>query len=162
MRSRRNDSRRADLLWNFCCTFRPPFLYLFKHRALIDLDPGMVQIPALDRGYSLDDHDTLLTVGSKIGQPDCRVPTWDVRGTRFLPFVHLPAWKAAPDPGSGRHLARSHNGHGMKIVTRSEYSAYPSAGLTLNICKCRRDAAALLNWRPTFIRGTKPGTANSY
>ncbi len=91
--------RRADLMWNLCCTFRPPFLYLFKHRALIDLDPGMVQIPALDRGYSLDDHDTLLTIGSKIGEPDCRVPTLGRAWHRFLPFVHLPLWKAETDPG---------------------------------------------------------------
>jgi hypothetical protein len=91
--------RSADLLWNFCCTLRPPFLSLFKHRALIDLDPGMVQIPALDRGYSLDDHDTLLTIGSKIGEPDCPVPTLGRSWHRFLPFVHLPLWQSTPDRG---------------------------------------------------------------
>jgi hypothetical protein len=95
----RETIHRADLLWNFCCTLRPPFLTLFKRRALIDLDPGMVQIPALDRGYALSDHDTLLTLGSKIGDPDCAVPTQGRRWHRFLPFVHLPLWEAAPDPG---------------------------------------------------------------
>ena len=89
----------ADLLWNFCCTLRPPFLSLFKHRVLIDLDPGMVQIPALDRGYSLSEHQTLLTIGSKVGDPDCQVPTSGRTWHRFMPFVHLPLWKAAPDPG---------------------------------------------------------------
>lgn len=91
--------RRADLMWNLCCTFRPPFLNLFKHRALIDLDPGMLQIPALDCGYSLSDHETLLTIGSKIGDPDCPVPTAGRLWHRFMPFVYLPLWRALPDPG---------------------------------------------------------------
>jgi hypothetical protein len=89
----------SDLVWNFCCTLRAPLLSLFKHRALIDLDPGMVQIPALDRGYAISDHDTLLTIGSKIGEPDCEVPTLGRIWHRFLPFVHLPLWRAEPDPG---------------------------------------------------------------
>lgn len=91
--------RRADLLWNFCCTLRQPFLSLFKRRALIDLDPGMLQIPALDTDLGLSDHEILLTVGSKMGEPDCQVPTLGRPWHRFMPFVHLPSWNAAPDPG---------------------------------------------------------------
>jgi hypothetical protein len=91
--------RRADLLWNLCCAFRPPFLSIFKHSVLIDLDPGMLQIPGLDCGYSLSDHDTLLTIGSKIGDPDCPVPTSGYQWHRFMPFVYLPFWRSAPDPG---------------------------------------------------------------
>lgn len=91
--------RRADLLWNFCCTLRPPFLSLFKRRALIDLDPGMLQIPALDTDLGLSDHEIVLTVGSKMGEPDCQVPTLGRPWHRFMPFIHLPLWHVAPDPG---------------------------------------------------------------
>lgn len=91
--------RRADLLWNFCSTVRPPFLSRFKRRALIDLDPGMLQIPALDMDLALSDHEILLTVGSKMGDPDCQVPTLGRTWHRFMPFVYLPLWKAAADPG---------------------------------------------------------------
>jgi hypothetical protein len=91
--------QHADLLWNLCCAFRPPFLSTFKHSVLIDLDPGMLQMPALDSGYSLSDHETLLTIGSKIGDPDCPVPTSGHRWHRFMPFVYLPFWRTASDPG---------------------------------------------------------------
>jgi hypothetical protein len=91
--------RRADLLWNFCCTLRQPFLSLFKRRALIDLDPGMLQIPALDTDLGLSDHEILLTLGSKMGEPDCQVPTLGRTWHRFMPFIYLPLWKTAPDPG---------------------------------------------------------------
>jgi hypothetical protein len=91
--------RRADLLWNFCGTLRQPFLSLFKRRALIDLDPGMLQIPALDTDLGVSDHEIVLTVGSKIGEPDCQVPTLGRPWHRFMPFIHLPLWRVAPDPG---------------------------------------------------------------
>ena len=91
--------RSSDLLWNFCCTLRQPFLSLFKYRALIDLDPGMVQVPELSGHFAIDDNHTLLTVGSKMGEPDCRVPTSGRTWHRFMPFLHLPSWQTASDPG---------------------------------------------------------------
>src|SRR5215470_16818980 len=84
----------ADLLWNFCCTLRRPFLSLFKRRALIDLDPGMVQVPAIECDLSLDDHETLLTIGSKIGEPNCQVPTLGRTWHCFMPFVYVPLWES--------------------------------------------------------------------
>jgi hypothetical protein len=59
----------------------------------------MVQIPAWDRGYSLSDHETLLTIGSKIGEPDCQIPTFGRVWHHFMPFAHLPLWRVAPDRG---------------------------------------------------------------
>jgi hypothetical protein len=91
--------RRADLLWNFCCTLRSPSLSLFKRRVLVDLDPGMLQIPALERDFALLDHDIFLTVGSKVGEPDCQVPTLGRTWHRFMPVIYLPLWRTAPDPG---------------------------------------------------------------
>ena len=32
----------ADILWNFCASIRRPLLEMFKHRVLIDLDPGLL------------------------------------------------------------------------------------------------------------------------
>lgn len=91
--------KNTDLVWNICCSLRQPLLSLFKRRVLIDLDPGIIQIPALGSDLAISDHEILLTVGSKMGDPDCQVPTLGLRWERFLPFVHLPAWKPAPDPG---------------------------------------------------------------
>lgn len=123
----------ADLLWNFCCTLRPPFLSRFKRRALIDLDPGMVQFPVLDRGYAINDHHTLLTIGSKIGEPDCHVPTLGRVWHRFLPFVHLPLWRPATDPGERAPFSSVtqwtwdeywHEGRLLSFSKRSAYLQY--------------------------------------
>lgn len=89
----------ADLVWDFCCTLRKPLLSMFKLRALVDLDPGLVQISALSWDLGISDHEILLSVGSKIGEPDCQVPTLGRAWQRFMPFVYLPAWEVAPDPG---------------------------------------------------------------
>jgi len=34
-----------------------------------------------------------------MGDPDCEVPTLCRTWHRFLPFIYLPLWKTAPDPG---------------------------------------------------------------
>ena len=93
--------RDADLVWNFCAAFRAPLLSLFRHRVLIDLDPGHLHVAALSCDMGIDDHDALLTVGRKLHDPDCEVPTLGRRWMGFTPFVHLPLWAAAPDPGPG-------------------------------------------------------------
>lgn len=89
----------TDLAWNFCCTLRHPLLSLFSYRALIDLDPGMIQNPEWQREFALAEHQILFTVGSKMGEPDCLVPTLDHTWHRIMPFVYLPHWQTAPDPG---------------------------------------------------------------
>jgi hypothetical protein len=91
--------RRSDLLWNFCCTLRPPLLSMFKRRAVIDLDPGLLQVPALSYDFGLSGHEFFLTVGSNMSEPDCQVPDLGYTWYSFMPFVYLPSWNVAPDPG---------------------------------------------------------------
>jgi hypothetical protein len=89
----------ADCLWNFCSAFRQPLLSLFKRRVLVDLDPGILQISALDWDMGIKDHQAFLTVGRKLHDPDCEVPTMGVTWHRFTPFVCLARWHTALDPG---------------------------------------------------------------
>jgi hypothetical protein len=91
--------RSADLLWNFAAAIRPPLLSLFRRRVLVDGDPGHLQVSALTADLAITEHDAFLTVGSKLHDPDCDVPTLGVTWHRFLPFVHLPLWDVMPDPG---------------------------------------------------------------
>jgi hypothetical protein len=92
-------SRSADVLWNFGATMRPPLRSLFRRRVLIDGDPGHLQISALTWDLAIAEHDAFLTVGTKMHDADCAVPTLGVTWRTFVPFVHLPLWKAMPDPG---------------------------------------------------------------
>ncbi len=91
--------RSADLLWNFASAVRPPLLSLFRRPVLVDGDPGHLQVAALTADLAIAQHDAFLTVGSKIHDPDCEVPTLGVTWRSFVPFVHLPLWQAMPDPG---------------------------------------------------------------
>ena len=92
-------ARSADLLWNFACALRPPLLELFRHRVLVDLDPGHLHVSALAFDLAVQEHHAFLSVGTNLHEPDCGVPTLGQRWYRFLPFVHLPLWTPAPAPG---------------------------------------------------------------
>jgi hypothetical protein len=91
--------KNADLLWNDCCGVRQPLLGMFRHRVLIDLDPGHLQVSALTVNMDLQDHDTFLTVGKKLRDADCEVPTLGFNWHTFAPVIYLPMWDFVPDPG---------------------------------------------------------------
>jgi hypothetical protein len=93
-------ARSADLLWNVCGSLRGPLRSLFARRALIDTDPGIYQLSALEWDMGIQDHHVLFTVGSKVGDVDCEVPTLSRKWHRFRPFVHLPRWPASPLPSA--------------------------------------------------------------
>ena len=95
----REIARDADLLWNFACGLQQPLLSLFKRRVLIDVDPGHLQVSAPTVDMGIHDHHAFLSVGTKLHDADCKVPTLGVKWHRFIPFVLLPMWDVAPDPG---------------------------------------------------------------
>ncbi|MEA3189266.1 MAG: hypothetical protein QOD99_3096 [Chthoniobacter sp.] len=95
----RQIARDADILWNLCGALRQPILSLFKRRAFIDLDPGHLQVSALTCEMGLGEHQLFFSVGSKIRDADCEVPTLGFDWQPFFPFVFLPMWCAQPDPG---------------------------------------------------------------
>lgn len=87
--------RDADLLLNFCCAIRQPLLSTFRRRALLDFDPGHLQICALLWEMNVADHDALLTIGARINAPDCEVPKLGRRWRTFEPCIYLPVWQTA-------------------------------------------------------------------
>src|SRR6185503_9670171 len=95
----REIARSADVLWNLCGAAKAPLLSMFRRRALFDLDPGVFQVSGLTWDMGLADHDVFFTVGAKMHDPDCLVPDLGVEWHPFVPFVYLPAWEPAPDPG---------------------------------------------------------------
>ncbi len=93
--------KRSDLLWNFACAVRRPLLTMFPCRVLSDQDPGHLHVASLTVDMDLHQHHRFLTVGSKVGAPDCEVPNLGLEWRTFRPFVYLPMWTPAPDPGPG-------------------------------------------------------------
>jgi hypothetical protein len=92
--------RDSDVLLNFCCFIRQPLLSMFRRRALLDFDPGHLQVSALSWDLNIADHDVWLTIGTRINAPDSRIPKLGVRWKTFDGFVYTPMWRAAPDPGA--------------------------------------------------------------
>ncbi|HKF80981.1 MAG TPA: hypothetical protein VKB17_09180, partial [Thermoleophilaceae bacterium] len=88
-------------VWNFTGAVSPSLLAGSRLRVLLDLDPGIYQLSASEWDMGLDEHDVFLTVGTKLGDPDCEVPDAGVRWKTFKPCVHLPGWPVPPRPPDG-------------------------------------------------------------
>jgi hypothetical protein len=90
----------SDILWNFACMLRSPLLQLFRRRALVDLDPGIIHVSALDYDLDLATHHTRFTIGLNVGQPDSTVPLVGGDWVTTPPVVHMPLWSASSPPPS--------------------------------------------------------------
>ena len=72
---------------------------MFKHRVLLDFDPGHLHISSLTWDLGIHGHDVFLTIGARINAPGSEIPKLGLEWRTFEPFVYLPMWQAAPDPG---------------------------------------------------------------
>jgi hypothetical protein len=91
--------RDADLLWNFASLLRGPCLSMFRRTALIDQDPGHLQVSVVLGADRIDKHDTYFTVGLNINAPECQVPHLGMHWHSVPPPVFLPMWEKTDDPG---------------------------------------------------------------
>lgn len=91
--------RSADLLLDVCCAIRQPLLSMFKWRALLDFDPGHLQVSAPFGDLKIPDHDVFLTIGARINAPGSEIPTLGLKWRTFEGCVYMPMWRIAPDPG---------------------------------------------------------------
>jgi hypothetical protein len=70
-------------------------------RAFLDIDPGFGQMWAeLGLASPFDGHDRHVTVGGRIGAPDCEIPTRGLDWVPILPPVELSAWPAIRGNGT--------------------------------------------------------------
>jgi hypothetical protein len=90
--------KAADVAWNVACAAPKAVLSLFRRRALLDVDPGHLQVSMLDHDLNLSEHEVLFTVGQRIGRSDCDVPVLGRHWHTYLPVVHLPSWPDAGPP----------------------------------------------------------------
>lgn len=84
--------------------WRPEYLQAAS-RVFVDADPGFTQFKLAEGDRALTDTvancERLFTVGQRIGEPDCEVPTCGRRWEHTLPPVHLPLWPSRPAPVDG-------------------------------------------------------------
>lgn len=92
--------RDADLLVNvmgFCSD--PELLGNARRRVFLDTDPGFAQMwHALGLADVLTSHDAHVTIGERIGAPDCEIPTCGLDWITTPQPVVLDRWPRASDP----------------------------------------------------------------
>ncbi len=79
-------ARDAEFLFNISGHFhQADVMAAVPHRIYIDLDPAFTQIWAqiYNSPMNLDPHDIFMSIGGKLGQPDCRAP---LAGRKWLPI----------------------------------------------------------------------------
>lgn len=94
-------AREADLLLNVSGMLRDEHLLEpIPVRAFLDLDPGFNQVWAAEGfDFGLDRHTHCVSVGTRIGEPDCTVPTLGRTWIPTLPPVATAGLPAAAGPG---------------------------------------------------------------
>jgi hypothetical protein len=86
----------SDLLLNF--TYEAPHAVVsrFRRAALVDLDPGLLQIGMSRRDLHVERHDAYFTTGETVGAPSACFPDGGVRWQYTPPPVFLGAWEPLP------------------------------------------------------------------
>ena len=94
--------RRADLLLNFHYAIDPGLLARFRRTALVDIDPGLLQLWISDGQLDVPAHDLYLTIGETVGEPDARFPDCGLPWSHIRPPVCLEQWPYSYDPACRR------------------------------------------------------------
>ncbi len=91
--------RRADLLLNFDQRIDPDLLERFRRTALVDIDPGLLQLWIATGQLEVPHHDVHLTTGETVGTPAARFPDGGREWVYTPPPVSLESWPYSHDPG---------------------------------------------------------------
>jgi hypothetical protein len=86
------DATRADLLLNQQYGMDRATLSRFRRTALLDIDPGLLQLWASAGHLSITPHDVYFTIGETVGQPGSRFPDLGIAWQYTPPCVALDAW----------------------------------------------------------------------
>jgi hypothetical protein len=92
----------SDLLLDFSYDMPADALARFRRSALVDLDPGLLQLWMSQNYMRVLEHDLHFTIGETVGTSDARFPDGGLRWHYTPPPVFLPAWSPAVQ-GDGRY-----------------------------------------------------------
>jgi hypothetical protein len=92
--------RRTELLLNFHYAMDADLLARFRRSALVDIDPGLLQLWLSLGQLRAAPHDFYFTIGETVGTPAARFSDCGLRWTRIRPLVSLDAWPCRSDPAA--------------------------------------------------------------
>jgi hypothetical protein len=90
----------ADLLLNFNYQLDPTLVRLARRSALVDIDPGLLQLWISGGLIAPAPHDVYFTTGETVGTSASPVPDCGIRWTRIHPPVALEHWPFAYASGA--------------------------------------------------------------
>jgi hypothetical protein len=91
----------ADLLLNLQYWLSEEIVCRFPRTALVDIDPGLLQMWLRNGSVVAAPHDLYFTIGEGVGRPGARIPECGLRWEYTPPPVDLEAWAPTrPDPGA--------------------------------------------------------------
>jgi len=82
----------ADLLLNLRYSLPGEVVARFRRSALVDIDPGLLQVWMSQGSLSVPQHDLYFTIGETVGQPGARFPDVGLKWHYTPPPVYLPEW----------------------------------------------------------------------
>ena len=82
----------SDLLFNFYYTMEPEIVGRFRRTALIDIDPGLLQLWLKQKQLVAPRHDEYFTTGETIGALGSRIPDCGIAWRYTPPAVSLQSW----------------------------------------------------------------------
>jgi hypothetical protein len=91
----------SSLLVNFRYGASRSVLDAFPRKALLDIDPGLLQHWAGEGQLKVQPHDLYFTIGETVGEPGSAIPDLGLRWHKVRPCVSLELWPpASPAPGA--------------------------------------------------------------
>ena len=87
---------QADLLLNIAYEIPAGIVKLFRRSALLDIDPGLLQIWMSKKEVRVANHDIYFTIGETVGTPEALFPDAGVKWQYTPPCVALDWWTPKP------------------------------------------------------------------
>ena len=82
----------GDLLLDMAYGAQPFIVDQFRRSALLDIDPGILQVWLAQKQIEVARHDVYFTIGETVGVPGSRIPDAGLRWNYIPPCVFLDAW----------------------------------------------------------------------
>jgi len=92
------EAAAADLLLNSQYDLSADVVRRYRRSALLDIDPGLLQLWVSGGRFRLTPHDAYFTIGETVGQPGACFPDLGLRWHYTPPCVALPWWPPRPAP----------------------------------------------------------------
>jgi len=90
------EATQADLLLNIAYEIPAEIVERFRRSALLDIDPGLLQIWMNKKEVQIARHDIYFTIGETVGTPDALFPDAGLKWQYTAPCVALDWWTPKP------------------------------------------------------------------